>query len=125
MFYTFYQNNSGGSFIISPKDHISVYVVIEANDVDHANQLAEDKGLYFDGCATGNDCDCCGDRWSRTWKDEGKQVPELYGDPIIDGVIPKDTMFGMKWARMGTPEGYIHYLDGTISSFDCTPEPSA
>jgi len=86
MFYTFNQNNSGGSFVISPQDRISIYVVIEASDADHANQLAEEKGLYFDGCENGSDCECCGDRWSRAWESSGTEVPELYGKPIISGL---------------------------------------
>ena len=60
MFYTFKQNNSGGSFVID--DKVDVYVVIEANSSTHANERAVDIGIYFDGCYRGRDCSCCGDR---------------------------------------------------------------
>lgn len=75
-FYTFRQNNSGGVFCDPAK-----YVVVEAPSANVANAIAEDHGVYFDGCETGQDCSCCGDRWYRTWESEGTNAPEIYGEP--------------------------------------------
>lgn len=72
-FYTYSQNNSGGVFREPAK-----YVIVEAPSANVADAIAEDHGLYFDGCATGEDCRCCGDRWSRAWE-EGHDEPTIYG----------------------------------------------
>jgi hypothetical protein len=60
-FYSFRQNNSGGSYVRD--DDLDASVYIEAVDADHANARAANIGIYFDGCSTGQDCSCCGDRW--------------------------------------------------------------
>ena len=57
-FYLYDQNNSGG-FFTSPQ-----LVVVYAENAEEANELAERHGVYFDGCETGTDCSCCGDRWN-------------------------------------------------------------
>ena len=68
MFYTFSQNNSGGSFDI---DHmLAHFVIIEADTAEEANTIAESVGIYFNGCDEGMDCDCCGDRWYSQWDDK-------------------------------------------------------
>lgn len=74
MFFTFHQNNSGGSFTGPAK-----FVIIEAENAETANALAEVKGLYFDGCETGEDCPCCGDRWYRVGGYDGNNEPMIYG----------------------------------------------
>jgi hypothetical protein len=59
MFYTYSQNNSGGRFF-GPE-----YVIVEANNADDANYFAAKYcGVYLNGVQTGDDCVCCGDRWS-------------------------------------------------------------
>lgn len=64
MFYVYRQNNSGGYFI-GPK-----FVIVQAVSADHADDLASDHGdVYFNGCASGADCSCCGDRWHTQWED--------------------------------------------------------
>ena len=97
-FYEFRQNNSGGSFDIDDTDGIGPRVWIEATDAKHANARALRLGIYFDGCAGGRDCNCCGDRWSPAWKDDGEDTVEV--DPEYD--------FG--WHDTV----YVHHLDGTI-----------
>lgn len=101
-FYTFVQNNSGGHFHHEPTSGIGYAVAVEALDVAHAKQRAEAAGVYFDGCSTGRDCACCGDRWS-AYMDEsdGTDSPEMYEAPLRGG-----------W---GIPS-YVHYLDRRIEA---------
>lgn len=63
MFYTFNQNNSGGGFDFDAKRGISRYVIISADSTEDAIKRAEKIGLYFNGVESGDDCECCGDRW--------------------------------------------------------------
>lgn len=101
MFYTFSQNNSGGFF--KRDDSVREYVIIEADSAEQANERAEAVGIYFNGCATGSDCTCCGDRWSEQWDDEdGTEMPSIYGTSVYE---TKRGMF---------QEGCIIYrIDGT------------
>ena len=57
------------------------YVIVEANDSDHADLVAEQNGVYFEGVSKGMDCSCCGNRWDRNWE-EGKAVPTIYGEEV-------------------------------------------
>lgn len=59
LWFRFRQNNSGGSFSNNPFN-----LVVEAASAQEANHIAE-QHIYFDGCSSGVDCGCCGDRWSR------------------------------------------------------------
>jgi len=83
-FFAYRQNNSGGSFDVD--DNVNINVIIEANNADEADTIAESIGIYFNGCEDGLDCGCCGDRWSRcSWGcsgDTGDEVPSLYGEPL-------------------------------------------
>ena len=108
-FFEFNQNNSGGSFDFDEKAGISHYVIIEAESAEAANTRAEYIGLYFNGCEEQRDCDCCGDRWYSAYGN-GDPVPSLYGEPITEAESYS------KW--MKGPEGFVHYLDGRIESFD-------
>lgn len=101
-FYTYRQNNSGGSYNNDLKSGIVRYVIIEANSADHADEMAEDIGLYFDGCDDDRDCPCCGDRWYRTYESEATEQPELYGELVGE--------------KEGTDIA-VHYLDGTFKLF--------
>lgn len=79
-FYEYSQNNSGGSFYVD--ENVCNQVFIEATNEKHANSIAKEIGIYFDGCAIGIDCSCCGDRWDDSpnevdieqYKDEGYPV---------------------------------------------------
>ncbi|MFC0623802.1 hypothetical protein ACFFGN_06995 [Kribbella deserti] len=73
-FYTYRQNNSYGVFHTP-----AVSVVIEASTAEEADRIAVTRGgLYFDGCASGQDCGCCGDRWYRASEyDASADVPEV------------------------------------------------
>lgn len=101
-FFTFCQNNSGGSFIIN--DNVSEFVIIEAIDSTHANSIAENIGIYFNGCDTGDDCPCCGDRWYPVWRDEdGEDIPLIYGEP--------PSMHKSSFVAAGKSI-IVHYLNG-------------
>jgi len=100
-FYTYDQNNSGGRFSNSEKEGISEYVIIEAMDAKHANTRAEEIGIYFDGCETGNDCSCCGDRWYTANESDGSDVPSIYGKPLAD----MEKSYFQECC-------FVHYLDG-------------
>lgn len=79
MFYAFRQNNSGGNF------HGPVIICVECDSTEEANEIAQNHEVYFDGCETGSDCDCCGDRWYRAYSDsELTERPEIYGEFIPD-----------------------------------------
>lgn len=108
MFFTFGQNNSGGTFDI---DHnVAHFVIIEADNADEANSIAESKGIYFDGCDLGQDCDCCGDRWYRQWKDDNGSV-----EPGIYGQNPQT--YRCMFTPLGKPYCHIYYKDGLKRSF--------
>ena len=62
MFYEFYQNNSGGSFIVN--DTLCERVIIEADSEEEAISKGKELGMYWDGVSCGIDCSCCGDRWN-------------------------------------------------------------
>lgn len=106
-FYTFRQNNSGGEFTHDHKEGIGVCVIVEAQNAAHALNRAERIGLYFDGCATGMDCPCCGDRWSDYVDDEdGTDAPEVYGQKY-EACAEGDEAY-KDW---GLPY-YVHYIGG-------------
>ena len=90
--YTFSQNNSGGSFVEDKERGIGGYVIIEAVDAAHANGRAENIGLYFDGCGIGMDCSCCGDRWCEASDPyDGNDSPMIYDEkvrPALEGEEP-------------------------------------
>lgn len=97
MFYTYRQNNSGGSFKMD--DSVDIYVIIEAPDGYSADRRAEDVGIYFNGCNTDRDCPCCGDRWYPVgrWA-TGTIVPEIDGNSDLTRL----------------DHYIIYFLDGTI-----------
>lgn len=112
MFFHFSQNNSGGGFELDKDRGITHNVIVEAADADQANLKAESIGLYFDGCSTGMDCPCCGDRWSAAYSEEADEEPCVYGTPV--GVEPK--WKPMKWMEEGY-ETCVHYANGEIRWF--------
>ena len=103
-FYTFSQNNSGGSFDIDEKAGIAEVVIIEAHSADDANLRAKSIGIYFNGVDSDMDCYCCGDRWYEIYSDgEGEDVPSCYGTPIEN---LESTWYHKRF--------FIHMLDGSI-----------
>lgn len=100
-FYTYSQNNSGGVFKKSDKEGICEYVIIEALTAKKANKRAIEIGLYFDGCESGNDCSCCGDRWNKADERDGYNTPCIYGQDLTN---VEKTVF--------MENCFIHYLKG-------------
>lgn len=115
-FYPFRQNNTGGSFTYDKEAGLSVVVIIEAHDVDHANALATARGLYFDGVEAGPDCACCGDRWYRVLEYDATDTPQYYGKPIHPGMPWDELNDGWRpgFDAGRNPVAYIHYLDGRV-----------
>jgi len=111
MFFTFEQNNSGGSFAYDEPAGITVNVIIEAANAAEANDKAEEIGLYFNGCRDGRDCECCGDRWYATY-DDGDLKPSVYGKALGEG---SPNSYG--WAESGGGTA-VHYKSGEIKWHD-------
>lgn len=101
MFYTFRQNNSGGSFVQNNK--VGIYVIIEADSNKQANNRAEEIGIYFNGCDDGIDCNCCGDRWSRQYEEKGDIEPKIYDKTI------KEYKKNIEWASRDEEIIHIYY----------------
>ena len=108
MFYTFKQNNSGGSWSFDEKNGITIYVIIEAPNHYEANRKAEEIGLYFDGVDKGMDCPCCGDRWYKADSLDGDNKPKIYNTIIKSQFLP---YFVTSWLVHGK-EGIIHFSNG-------------
>ena len=106
-FYHFNQNNSGGVFVRD--EHVCHHVIIEANDHVEANSKAVGIGIYFNGCETGDDCGCCGDRWSSQWGGDGERSPHIYGKPIEE-TNDMFTPVGEVYAR-------VYYRDGEVREY--------
>lgn len=103
-YYTFRQNNSGGRFTVD--DTLGHYVIIEAEDADHANLLAGRKGIYFDGCDTGYDCPCCGDRWYPVGESDANDTPKVYNSSLDEWMKDKEMLW---WDQTC----YVYHADGT------------
>jgi hypothetical protein len=76
------QNNSGGRMVVN--ERVSDYVLIQARSGAHADERAEEIGIYFNGVDDGMDCECCGDRWSSQLFNSGDESPMVYGKPPTD-----------------------------------------
>jgi hypothetical protein len=107
-FFHFRQNNSGGSFEVN--EALAHNVIIEAYDALDANTRAMEIGIYFNGCDTGADCSCCGDRWSAQWREEnGDDTPLIYGDP--------PELHHEHFAKESQPVCHIYRLDGSKATY--------
>lgn len=108
MFYTFNQNNSGGSFDFDKDEGITHIVVVEADSESRAIAKAREIGIYFNGCDEGMDCPCCGDRWCEPH--EGTEKPAIYGEEITGRYCDGNNHC---WMEPGM-EVAVHYKDGRI-----------
>lgn len=119
-YWTFDQNNSGGSFVFDERRGLTHYVVIEADSREEAISRAEDIGIYFNGCSDGRDCSCCGDRWHTPWNEAGDDAPEVYGQNVRANGGYKPS-FGKGWMAEGR-EVCIHPKDGPMEWFGTISE---
>jgi hypothetical protein len=107
-FFHFSQNNSGGSFVID--ETLAHHVIIEAYDALDANTRAMQIGIYFNGCDSGMDCQCCGDRWSAQWSDDrGDDTPMIYGD--------KPETYEDYFTKEGQPVCHVYRIDGSKATY--------
>ena len=107
-FYLFNQNNSGGIFI-EPAEH----VFIEAKNYEEANEIAQQKGLYFGGLG---DCECCGDRWYELYSEtDALDVPMVYGKSLEDYVNRLNNGKSMK--KVKVPIAVVYFYDGTEKTY--------
>lgn len=107
LWFNFDQNNSGGSFVRDAGVDCDVF--IQAPDRDAALRKAEEVGVYFDGCADGRDCDCCGDRWCSLDAENGAELPSRYDRPVVDGKGLSPDL-ALSW-RGGA---VFHFADGRV-----------
>ncbi|WP_247997707.1 DUF7296 family protein [Brucella tritici] len=117
-FWTFHQNNSGGSFDFDEASGITHYTIIEATDLGHAISRALAIGIYFNGCDDGIDCGCCGDRWSEPWDKDGDDTPQVHEQNIREdgGYV---TSWGA-WMQDGK-EICVHPLNGPLEWYGVLP----
>lgn len=113
MFFEYSQNNSGGGFDFE-EWKVTEYVIVEADDDNEADRIAQGLGVYFDDNYE-IDCDCCGTRWSQASSWDKSPLPSKYGTPIWRQYLNPPT-FDIDWMR-GKPETYVHYKDGTIEAW--------
>lgn len=103
MFYHFSQNNTGGSFVLT--DNLTHFVVIEADNAAEANGKLVSLGGYFDGCESGVDCSCCGDRWYPVDENDAEDQPNIYGEHFTKFDEGK---FSHRWMEPGK-EIVVHF----------------
>lgn len=103
-FYKFQQNNTFGRWQIV-EGVLGYAVYVQAYTAASANEIAQELGIYFDGCDNNRDCSCCGDRWSRADEGEGSEVPLMYGKPLE------------KQRNLFDLPIYVHYRDGRVVEF--------
>lgn len=112
--YQFSQNNSGGSF---DTDEVLCHrLFIEAPNAASANGVAQSKGVYFDGCSDGIDCNCCGDRWREADESDAIDLPALSKSYDMEFADVKAyaqhlaNQYG--WTK---PDARIFHRDGTVT----------
>lgn len=105
-YFHFSQNNPGGSFDIN--ERVAHHVIIQARSPEEADRIAVNIGIYFDGCSTGQDCNCCGDRWYTAYG-EGDEAPLIYGD----NPATHQDMF----TKPGQPVCHVYHLDGSKTTY--------
>ena len=107
-FFHFSQNNSGGSFVID--ETLAHHVIIEAVSAKDANARAMEIGIYFNGCDSGMDCECCGDRWHEQWSDDsGDDTPMIYGD--------KPETYEDYFTKEGQPVCHVYRIYGGKATY--------
>ena len=110
--YEFRQNNSGG--VLDVDENVCKWMFIEAENSEQANKIAQDLGVYFDGCENGQDCDCCGDRWSEADQYDItnlKEISDSYKEKFAT-ITDYAQMLVNKYGYKNTEFARVFYLDG-------------
>lgn len=109
-FYSYNQNNSGGSFDVD--DKVCHRIFIEAFNEAEADFKAEELGVYFNGVEDGRDCPCCGERWG------GGYAVEFPLDYDGRGTVFSDVVEYAQYLAdeygWTTPDCRIYYADGRV-----------
>ena len=79
-YYIYRQNNSGGHFDVDLDIGLNINVIVEADSIGEANTKAREIGIYFNGVASGIDCECCGDRWCEANQFEAEDLIDYETD---------------------------------------------
>lgn len=108
MFFTYRQNNTGGEFRVNTELGIGEWVIVEADSAEEANEKSQTIGVYFHGCYYGQDCGCCGDRWSKIDEEEGTEEPKIYDESPEEY---KKSMYGREKTVV------VHYKNGETKVF--------
>jgi len=116
-FYAFSQNNSGGDFEVDK--NLCHRLFIEAENAKTANDIAMGLGVYFNGCETGQDCDCCGDRWSEADESDFIDLTKL-SKSYKDGFNSVESYAQRLANDFGwtVPDGRLFYKNGEIKDIN-------
>ena len=108
--YVFQQNNTFGTFDAG----VGHTVLAEALTREEACARAQTVGVYFNGCATGRDCDCCGNRWEEPWDTPLPFVRPL-GIDTLEEYLPRFSERNLRVVYAdGGQDFYSRGGDGTI-----------
>lgn len=124
--YKYDQNNSGGFFIRN--DRVAHTVLVQAANNRIADLVAQDIGIYFDGCSNDRDCYCCGDRWYRAYNPVEKfdvYTPYDEDDNYNPRTVEYNDIESMaqaianaeSFAGVGENACILYYFDGTKHIF--------
>ena len=114
-FFSYRQNNTGGSFDTS----MGLIVYVEARSAEEADMRAESVGLYFDGRG---DCRCCGPRWSNAYGEPDHQtLAEVQADVAeqIDYAIRQSCPISILPADATT----LTFIVGMADQIEALPAP--
>lgn len=101
--YSYSQNNSGGSFI--ENENICEWMLIEANTADEANQIMTD---IVDSNDAWDYCPCCGERWDINMDEsDGHDVPSIWEEPISEVLADSFRSRAILYYLDGKKEEYI------------------
>lgn len=111
--FNFRQNNSGGSFYYD--ENVAKEVYVQAPSSDLADEIAQTKGIYFNGVAEGCDCECCGDRWYGSSSVEAEFPMEMVNVKVGGKYEWVYRDYAMIDSIKGMTKGYavFHFYDGT------------
>lgn len=108
-FYKWQQNNTGGIFVTN--DKLCHQIIIEADTEEESEQKAFDMGVYYDGVESGDDCDCCGDRW---YSPDKYEFPFTYSIGIVFDNVEDYAQYLADNFGWTIPDIRIFYKNGEV-----------